>query len=80
MATRKKYETKIRCNINDEILGDIVWVGSQVQKDNNMLAEGIVVKEHPTVMVKFDGQEPVTVNRDSIWIRNPQGRNGRPVR
>ena len=81
MAKRKVYQTKIKANIDDLLLGETVWVGTEVQRDAGLLSEGLVVKEHPTIKVILDGmEESIVYHRDSIWIRNPEGRNGRPVR
>jgi len=67
---------KVQATETDELLGETVWV-----KLGNTELEGLVIKENPNIIVKLDNiEDTVSYNRNQIWIRNPQGRNGRPVK
>tara|TARA_R110000851_G_scaffold45642_13_gene111600 strand:- start:1858 stop:2100 length:243 start_codon:yes stop_codon:yes gene_type:complete len=78
---RTKYEPYVRPIDNTELLSETVWVGTELQKNTFMCAEGMVIKTIPNILVKLNGiEEPVTVTIKEIWIRNPNGRKGRPLR
>ena len=81
MATRKKYQQYIKATGLSELLGELVYIGTQLQMENNMAAEAIVVKEFPFITVLLtETEERMPADRDNIGIRNPEGRNERPVR
>jgi len=64
-----------------ELLAEMVWVGTQTQYETNTLAEGLVTKEHPYIMVKLTSLDIQTSYvREDIWIRDPEGIPGRPLR
>ena len=79
---RTKYKQYIRPSLDTELLGETVLVGTQDQLDNNMCPLALVVKHsHKGIQVKMnDTEEIIPVQLDNLWIRNPEGRNGRPLR